>query len=207
MKLPATFKTLLFAVAAPLFGGCAATVVPPGDPTDPRPAYILDHGRHTTLVVVDSGGRPVRYAFGEIGNFPDGDFGFFRGMGALILPSSGTLGRRVLPGAATPSNVLSVVGVPVETLHCIAVSGELSDRLQRALNLAFEENIATARYDTEWKLQFVENPEDYWFGDTANEAVESWLMELGCEVSGTVSFANWKVEGQEAAAKVCLETK
>lgn len=198
------FKPRFFLLAAAVLsaGGCAATIVPPEQPEDPRPAFILDHGRHTTLVVVDSGGRPVRYAFGEFGSLSESDIGFFRGMGAMLMPSSGTLGRRVLPGEPTPDNVLDAVGVNVEKMYCIAVSGERSDRLQRILNLVFDENLASAKYNAGWNLEFVEHPEDYWFGSTSNQAVEKWLVELGCEVDGVTSFANWKVEQPPGAAPV-----
>ena len=176
-----------------LLAGCAATIIPPEQPDDPRPAYILDHGRHTTLVVVDSSGRPVRYAFGELGRRGN-DIGILRGMGALLTPKSGTLGRRVLPGPPTPENVLATVGVGVEAMYCIAVSGDRANRLQRVLNMVFEENLATANFNPGWNLQFVEHPENYWFGSTSNQAVEKWLVELGCDVDGVTSFANWKVQ-------------
>lgn len=189
---------------AVLATGCAATVVPPEHPEDPRAAFILDHGRHTSLVVVDSGGRPVRYAFGELGS-ESGDIGILRGMGAMLMPESGTLGRKVLPGPPTPDSVMKAIGVGVETMYCIAVSGERSDRLQRILNLVFEENLASAKYNAGWNLEFVEHPEDYWFGSTSNQAVENWLVELGCDVSGVTSFANWKVEQLPGGAPaVCM---
>ena len=192
-------------VAALLAAACAATVRPPENPPEPRPAFILDHGRHTTLVVVDSGGRPVRYAFGQLSTHADGDIGFFRGMGAMLMPTDGTLGRRVLPGLPTPENVVEAVGVDVEKMYCIAVSGERSDRLQRILNMVFEENLASARYNAGWNLEFVEHPEDYWFGNTSNQAVEKWLVELDCEVSGVTAFANWRVEQPPGPAPaVCV---
>jgi len=205
--VPASNVTLLaLATALPLIAGCAATVVPPMQPEDPRPAYILDHGSHTTLVVVDSGGRPVRYAFGELSRYTDGDFGFFRGMSALLVPTAGTLGRRVLDGEPSPDDVLNNVGVSVENMYCIAVSGERSDRLQRILNLAFRENLDSARYNAGWNLEFVEHPEDYWFGQTSNQAVENWLVELGCEVNGVTSFSNWKVQQSPGSAPaVCVD--
>ncbi|HEX7029357.1 MAG TPA: hypothetical protein VF254_02085 [Gammaproteobacteria bacterium] len=194
MKRSRQFTILLFATAMPLLGGCAATVVPPADPADPRPAFILDHGRHATLVVVDSSGRPVRYAFAETNTDPGSDFGFFRGLGALLVPDSGMLGRRVLPGSPTAQNILATVGMTVENLYCIAVSGERANRLQRVLNLVFEKNLATATHDPDWNLEFVEHPEDYWFGDDPNQAVENWLIELDCDVSGITSFGDWKIE-------------
>ncbi|HEX7047960.1 MAG TPA: hypothetical protein VF275_10370 [Gammaproteobacteria bacterium] len=206
MKRPRYLRALLFVTPVILLTGCAATIVPPANPADPRPAFILDHGRHATLVVVDSSNRPVRYAFGETGAAVDEDFGFFRGLGALLVPDSGTLGRRVLPGAPTSDNVLAAVGVDVEKLHCIAVSGERSNRLQRVLNLVFEENLATATYDPGWNLEFVENPEDYWFGDDPNQAVENWLVELGAEVSGVSTFGEWKIERpSDELPAVCVE--
>ena len=192
----------------PLLGACAATIVPPEKPDEPLPAYLLDHGRHSTLVVVDSGGRPVRYAFGELGRYSDGEIGFFRGMGAMLLPASGTLGRRVLEGEPTPENVVSQVGVSVENLYCIAVEAEKAWRLQRVLNMVFEENLATAAYNPGWNLEFVEHPEDYWFGQTSNQAVENWLVELGAEVSGITTFANWKVEQPPGPAPaVCVSSQ
>lgn len=205
-KSTAHFFRWTAAVSLPVLGGCAATIIPPENPPDPRPAFVLDHGRHTTLVVVDSGGRPVRYAFGELGWYTDGDIGIFRGMGAMLLPASGTLGRRVLEGPPSASNVLQRVGVNVENLYCIAVAGERADRLQRVLNMVFDENLATARYHSGWNLEFVEHPQDYWFGQTSNQAVENWLVELGSEVKGVTAFANWKVQQPPGPAPaVCVD--
>lgn len=197
--------SLLLAATAILLGGCAVTVTPPANPVNPRPAFILDHGRHSTLVVVDSSGRPVRYAFGTPEREND-DIGFFRGLAALLGSESGTLGRRVLPGPPTVENLHKVLGVETEKLYCIAVSDERAYRLQRVLNLVFEKNLASASYDPGWNLEFVRNPEDYWFGDDANEAVKNWLAELDCEVSGVSTFGNWKIRQPSGEVPaVCLQ--
>lgn len=201
------FPGLVVVLAVSQLHGCAATIIPPENPPNPRPAFVLDHGRHTTLVVVDSGGRPVRYAFGELGWYTDGQIGIFRGMGAMLLPASGTLGRRVLEGKPSASNVLQRVGVNVEHLYCIAVDGERADELQRMLNSIFKENLATARYHSGWNLEFVEHPADYWFGQTSNQAVENWLVKLGSEVTGVTAFAKWKVQQPPGAAPaVCVDS-
>lgn len=194
MKRSRETGVLLFAALAVLLAGCAATVVPPANPPDPRPAFILDHGRRTTLVVVDSGGRPIRYAFGQPGAYADGDIGFFRGLSALLGTGAGTLGRQVLSGPPTAGNIRAAAGVKIEKLYCIAVSAERANRLQRVLNLVFEENLASASYDPGWNLEFVNNPEDYWFGDDPNEAVGHWLEELDCDVSGVTTFGEWEIE-------------
>lgn len=189
----------------PVLGGCATTVTPPADPAAPRPAFLIDHGRHSTLVLTNNAGDPVRYAFGKVDWYTGTDIGLFRGLAALLIPDSGTLGRRVLPGPPTADNIRAVVGVSVEALHCIAVAGDRTDRLMRALNLVFDRNQASMRYSAGWNLEFVENPEDYWFGENANEAVASWLQELDCEVSGSTTFANWKINRTGDVPGVCVE--
>lgn len=195
------------ALFLPLLGACAATVKPPADPEDPRPVFILDHGHHATLVVVDAAGRPVRYAFGDLNWGADGDIGFYRGMGAMLMPDSGTLGRRVLDGEPTLGSIAQNVGVHVEKTYCLAVASKDAFKLQRALNMVFEENLSTAKYNAGWNLEFVEHPENYWFGETSNEAVEKWLEAMGCEVQGIAMFSNWRVKQPDGETPaVCLAT-
>ena len=47
-----------------LLGGCTTTVVVPPAPEQPRAVFLLDHGRHATLVLETAEGGLVRYAYG-----------------------------------------------------------------------------------------------------------------------------------------------
>jgi hypothetical protein len=200
------FALRLTAITALLLAtGCTAVIKAPAEPENPRPIFVLEHGRHTSLVLTNRDGLPVRYAFGELAWYAHSQTGFFRGMSALLTPTAGTLGRRELEGPPLAENIRRATGVGIETVHCIAVPAERIDRLGDVLDTLFNEHIESLHYNLGMNLEFVEIPEKYWFGNNSNVAVARWLEMLDATVGGSTVFANWRVVHPEGEVPgVCV---
>ena len=177
--------------AALLLTGCAAVVVPPDRPTDPEPVFLLDHGRHATLVLSRGDGRLVRYAFGDWAYYARNRVGFRRGAAALLWATPAALGRRELAGTATAAGVRSAVRVPIETLHRLEVAGSRVATLGARLNARFARRLAQRRFNPWYDLVFVPVSESYWLGNNSNQRVAAWLEVLGAEVRGASLWSRW----------------
>jgi hypothetical protein len=98
------------ALLALALSGCAATIVPPSLPEDPAPVYVLDHGRHNSLVLVVADDRVMRYALGEWAWYAERETGFGRSLQALFKPTPSALARARLLGPAEPDCWVVQVG-------------------------------------------------------------------------------------------------
>ena len=58
-------RLLLSILAAFTVSGCAMTFRPPVYPENPVTVVVLDHGRHSSLVLPRGDGGSVEYAYGE----------------------------------------------------------------------------------------------------------------------------------------------
>src|SRR5687768_14257878 len=88
--------------ASGIVAACAATYVvapPPLAPAIARaPVAVLDHGRHSSLVIGLPDGRMVRYAYGDWRWYAEGKTGAAEGYAALFRETPSALGRRVMAG-------------------------------------------------------------------------------------------------------------
>lgn len=177
--------------------GCGTTRIrPPPTPVDPVPVYLLDHGRHTSLVLPTADGGTARYAFGEWRWYALGETGPLRALDALLRPTQSALGRRRMPGPATESAVRSQVRVLIEQLHTFEVDAARAEALRQRLDRHFEgvEIFEVPAVD----LGFVPHPLPYTIRDNSNALIADWLTELGAEVSGRPVIANWRVIERQA---------
>ncbi len=181
------------AIVAPLFlSGCATAILAPAEVTHPQPVFVLDHGRHTTLVLPHPEGL-VRYAYGDWRWYALEDTGVSRGMAALLWPTQGTLGRRVLPGPATEEGVRRGVGVVIEHLYMVQVETVRVTALREELEALFTANRATRTYGATSDLEFVHHPEGYSVFNNSNHMLAGWLEALGCDTRGSAMFARWQL--------------
>jgi hypothetical protein len=182
-----------------LLAGCSITVIPPPDPVEPAPVFILDHGRHTSLVLSTPEGNMVRYAYGDWRYYAERETGITRALVALFWPTRGALGHGELEGPPTIEQVRSEVPLMIANLHRIEVDRERIERLRGRLDSIFD---AAERelYSPDTFLLFVEHPKEYTLRNNSNRAIAEWLEELGCEVQGLRLLANWRIEGPQEAA-------
>jgi hypothetical protein len=175
-----------------LLGGCSTTVVPPAKLDEPALVFLLDHGRHTSLVVSTAEDGLVRYAYGDWRFYAERLTGPGHAIAALLWRTPGALGRRELAGTATAAGVRGAVPLLITTLYVIEVERADIDTLRAELDAIFD--AATEPRDTpEVDLVFVPHPRDYNLRHNSNTVVAGWLEQLGCEIKGPAILARWRV--------------
>jgi hypothetical protein len=180
-----------------LLGGCGAVVTQPQAPQDPAPVFLLDHGRHASLVLPRDQDL-VRYAYGDWDWYAERRTGAGKAMKALFAPSQAALGRKLLAGPATANNVRQRVGVPITQVFEISVEAGRVRELIARLDGLFEEGREAATYNFAYELEFVPHPDPYSLGHNSNHVAVEWLRELGCTVKGDPALGSWRV--RETAA-------
>lgn len=167
---------------------CATVVAPPASPADPRTVYLLDHGRHSSLVLpAAAGDRLIRYEYGDWDWVALDRRGPVTLLGALFCPSQAGLGRRELSGP--PESI----GVPIENLHAIDVEAENVRLLRERLEAIHETHRGEAVDNPLYELEFVHHPTPYTIAHNSNRVVADWLEDLGCHIEGPGWRASWEV--------------
>lgn len=189
-----TWQWMLGVLAVVWLAGCTATIVPPAGVAEPVRAAVLDHGRHSSLLVERVGGGVVRYAYGEWAWYAQGQTGVGRAFGALFLPSEATLGRRRLPGPLTSQAVREQVGEGFEAMLVFEVEARRAEALAGRLDALFEAGAARMVHNPAFNLDFVPVPTSYWLGRNSNVVTAEWLGELGIRVDGANVLSVWRLE-------------
>lgn len=185
---------LLVAMAALGFlGGCTTRVVPPMNPQVPATVFVLDHGRHTSLVVPAAEGGLVRYAYGDWRYYAERQTGPGHAIAALLWSTPGGLGRRALPGPANARAIRAQVPLLITNLYEIEVEQERISVLRAELDAYFD--AADVQVETpEVLLSFVRHPRPYSLRHNSNTALAGWLETLGCRVRIPAIPARWKID-------------
>ncbi len=173
-----------------LLGGCATRLLPPEGFEEPRTAYLLDHGRHASLVLPDEVGL-VRYSYGERRWYLLGRQGPLEAVAALLWPTPAVLGRGFHPGARLPDDLAMVAPEGVVHVYPLAVEARRVRALSRYLDGYFTD--ARGRFSPRFALDFVPHPRPYWAGHQSNRVVASWLRVLGWRVEGPAWLSDWRV--------------
>lgn len=187
------FRTLCLIACALGLAGCATVVIPPLDPRDPVPVFVLDHGQHSSLVLPADEGRLVRYAYGDWDYYALRKVTLVHGLRALLWPTPAALGRRVLPGPPQPDRVERQVRVVIERMFVVHVEAGAVRRLREELDAVFQAGLNTLLYNDAYDLEFVAHPVPYTLRYNSNYVVAEWLRRLGCEVRGNPVLPNWKI--------------
>ena len=186
---------LLLVVVLWLLAGCGTTVViPPESPADPVPVFLLDHGRHTSLVLPAPDGSMTRYAYGDWRFYAERETGMTRAVAAVLWPTDSALGRRHLSGPSTEAAVLAQVRVGVREIHALSVESARAEALRRRLDEVFD--VERVRETPEVDLSFVPYPLAYSLRHNSNAVIADWLVELGAGVNRRPIWAGWRVEGR-----------
>ncbi|MEF8793109.1 hypothetical protein [Thiohalorhabdus sp.] len=189
-------STLAAAGGFLLLMGCTTVLEEPAPEGEARPVFLLDHGRHATLVLVRPDGGLVRYAYGDWAYYGCNRTGFGRAAAALLWPTRAGLGRRELAGPAAPEGVRSAVNVPIQALHTVVVARKRSAALQGRLDRVFWEADSTRHLNRWYDLVFVPHPDTYHLFRNSNRRVAAWLKELGVAVRGPAIWSSWRVDEQ-----------
>lgn len=175
-------------------GACTNVISPPPQPRDPVPIFVLDHGRHASLVLPSGEGGLVRYAYGDWTYYARRKTGALEASTAVLVPTPAGLGRREVLGEPTADGVYRAVKPGIEFLHDLVVDATAAQRLRRRLDFIFEETSDVTIYNQAYDLEFASHPEPYTILRNSNRMVATWLRQLGCEVRGLLLFSRWRVE-------------
>ena len=183
--------------AAGIVVACAATYVvapPPLLPaTAQAPVAVLDHGRHSSLVIGLPDGRMVRYAYGDWRWYAEGNTGVAEGYAALFRETPSALGRRVMPGPLTAETLRRQVHVGIEDMLLLDVEAAAARRLVDKLDGIAEAGRARMLTNQQVDLDFFPHPVPYTAAHNSNRVVAGWLREMGADVEGDGLIADWKL--------------
>ena len=183
--------------ASGIIAACAATYVvtpPPLVPSAARaPVAVLDHGRHSSLVIGLPDGRMVRYAYGDWRWYAEGTTGVAEGYAALFQDTPGALGRRVLAGPLTAETVQRQVRVGIEDMLLLDVDAAAAQRLVDELDGIVEAGRARMLPNQEVDLDFFPHPVPYTAAHSSNRVLAGWLRDMGAEIEGDGLTADWKL--------------
>jgi hypothetical protein len=170
-----------------LVGGCA-TITPPPPPADAVTVYVVDYGRHASLLLHDQGDEWVEFGYGEWGWFAEDRESLFRAPLILLLPAQGTLARGP---AVEPGPDPGWMGA--ERVFAIAVERSDAAALRERLDAPFRDRAARI-YRNRHGMECVPVPERYCLFHNCNSELARWLRALGCRVRGVVLLANFRLK-------------
>jgi hypothetical protein len=174
--------------------GCVTTVlIPPQDPDNPSTVFLIDHGRHSSLVIPTDDGQLVRYAYGDWRYYADQDTSLRAGAMALLWPTAATLARGELEGPAEVEVLRAQLRVGVETVYAFEVAGADADRLRVYLDGVHERGVTWHQYVAAYDMTFAPHPEPYTFANNSATMIARWMEELGVDVDGWGLVASWEV--------------
>ncbi len=176
---------------------CTNVVVPPPKPVQPSRVFLIDHGRHASLVLPGPDSGTVRYSYGDWRYYALRKTGFIETSSATLWRTQAGLGRRELPEPPTAAGVRRAVKVSIEAMYEVTVGSEEIRRLRRRLDGLFHANLDTHVYNAPYDLEFVHHPRPYTVFHNSNRVVALWLRDLGCRVHGLLLFSKWRVETPE----------
>jgi hypothetical protein len=156
-------------------------------------AFIVDHGRTSSLVIPASSGGLVRYAYGDWDYYALGKTDLLHGAAALLWPTRGALGRAQLQAPMTTESVHSQVPSS-HSIHVVHVEQARVLAFERRMEALYDSRRATEVNNPATGMKFVHHPRRYTYFWNSNHAVAAWLRELGCETHGLSFRASWRVE-------------
>ena len=190
----ALLRRLALLLMGMLLAGCAGRVIPPPAPAEPVEIYLLDHGRHASLVLPRREGGLVRYSYGEWAWYVEGRRHPLAGASALFWPTPSGLGRGVDEQAAGPQDLARLAPEGIQKRYTLQADAWRVAGLRRGLDAHFDQpGIETVRSE-EFGLEFVPYPRAYWLTHQSNLTVARWLRRLGFTVRGIPWLSNWHIE-------------
>jgi hypothetical protein len=184
---------LAIALLILLLPACSATIVPPPQPSDPVTVVLLDHGRHSSLVLPDAAGGALRYSYGDWDYYVLRQTDLASGARALLRGTPAALGRQQLAVAPESDSLLRALHVEVIQAWRLEVERARVARLRDDLEHQFNSALDTRVYSPWFGVDFVQHPAPYTLNHNSNHVVGVWLTELGCEIRGQPTLSSWTV--------------
>ena len=182
-----------------LLAGCAGRLTPPEAPVSPVTVYLLDHGRHASLVLPRREGGMVRYSYGEWRWYVEAERHLLSGAAALLWPTRSGLGRGVHEAITGPEALSGLAPEGLVAVYPLVAEEARVIALKRRLDAHFEAPLASPAYSEEFDLLFVPYPRAYWWTHQSNLVTARWLRSLGVEVRGIPWLSRWRLEAPSAS--------
>lgn len=190
-----SIRLLAVAVLTILLCGCGAVVIGPAKvPAEQRTVHLLEHGRHSTLLLTAADQSRLRYAYADWSWYVDENAGLRTGFAAMLRDSRAALGRQRLVPAQPGENLASVVGVGIEKTYTFQVDASKVDDLLNSLEHLYHASADEPHHSSTRNLSFVEHPQPYRFSQNSNHMVAEWLGQLGVSVTGNPATGRWRAE-------------
>lgn len=197
MRISTVFIALLLLL---LIGGCSAIISAPETLHQPREVQLLQHGRHSSLLLTAADQSRLRYSFGDWAWYVESDQSLASGSRALFKDSKGALGRQIVAATTAGENLAAKVGVGIGKAYLFQVEATQVDALLATLEQQFTASPSVPFYSAERHLSFVPHSRPYTFSYNSNHQVADWLRTLGLQVQGNPAWGNWRVK-ETATAK------
>jgi hypothetical protein len=171
------------------------TVIPPASLSDPAPVFLVDFGRTPSLVLTISDDEMVAYVYGDWNYYALRNRDIFDGLGALLWPSQGTLGRQEIAGRPGVETVRRQIGSSVQEIHTFHVERRAIERLREALDRVYLNGLDMAV--NAYGMTFVPHPRAYTYWWNSNHMTAAWMKALGCQIRGPAFSSRWRVRAAE----------
>lgn len=188
-----SLSSAAFVLCLVFLSGCGYTLNPPALPSNPTQVFLLDHGRHSSLVLPTKGNEMIRYSYGDWDWYALNKRGFRSAGHALLQSSPAALGRQIFYSVPLEESVRRAVQVNIENIISIMVERDRVDLLNTRLEHIFAENRQHIHHNPSYGVDFVPHPAHYSLSNNSNKVVAKWLRELGVEVRGGGPFSRWKL--------------
>ena len=184
--------------------GCRTVIVPPAEPPDPAVVFVVDYGRHASLLLPDAARLSmIEYAYGDWGWFALDRSTALDIFPTLLWPTQGALGRWRWDIQVTGQSVRRHIAC--EDVLELTVDSRLVEELRKRLDARFRKHIDTLHHQQLYRLDFVHDDSKYHALYNCNHVLAKWLEELGCDVRGWAMFADFVV--REPAAQTQQATQ
>jgi hypothetical protein len=171
--------------------GCATTITPPRNVADPTPIYLIDYGRHSSIMFRVANDEVREYCFGDYDwaamnrNAPPD------AIRALFNSAGSTLGRKPAEFGGDADQIKSAIGA--DDVFRLTVSREKADALLHRLDSIFDSRLNTLTFNASWGMWFVRTPDRYSALHNCNHVTNRWLNSMGVRTRGSTAFARFKI--------------
>lgn len=176
-----------------LLGACTTVIIPPVAPVQPVRVFVLDHGRHSSLVLPSEDGGALRYSYGDWDYYVLDDTSIMSSLKAMFRPSPAALGRQYLAAPPDGATMQTQTGLEVTATHEILVEVGVMQGLRDELGSLFNQGRNTLHPGRVANAYFVHHPAPYSARHNSNQIVARWLEQLGCTIIGKPFLSKWRV--------------
>ncbi|MFW5887569.1 MAG: hypothetical protein ACOCUH_02105 [Bacteriovoracia bacterium] len=152
---------------------------------------LLDHGKHSSLIIEDSD-KMVRYAYGDWEYYALGKPSFWNGVKALFWSTQAGLGKKILQGPVSETNIKTELKVLVDGIYIFDVETTKTKTLLKNLDKLHQTHKHNIHYNQKYDLNFVRLPESYWLFNNSNQKTAWWIESLGCRAKGLALVSIWQ---------------